>query len=128
MTNIRVVLRFAFVLILPLTLTGCGQGKGPADTVESFFGAIIAGDITVAEEYLSQGAIEELGGPEWVSRELEAMAQDFEENGFEVTITSEEIQGETAQVRVEAVVNTQEELGEQVIELVIEEGEWKLTL
>jgi hypothetical protein len=147
--------RLILVVLTALCLVAACGGPNPGDAVKGFFDAVKAGDGEKAAGYLSRSAVEEMGsirqymmsdesGVAELAAEMGVSAdqlrnvddlgfvalllcsEDFrgELEGIEVSVGSSTIEGESATVQI---TYTQDgESDEDEIELVKEDGAWKL--
>jgi hypothetical protein len=148
----------AVMLSAMVLASACGKEDGPGDAVLGMFEALKTGDGAEAAEFLSSGALEELGtrleslktDPETASAQLGLMgiridaaeipdmtAEQFAEVLFsspmitgivssgDVSVGEVTLKGDSAEVEVTSTFTG--ENGTHLIEVVREDGTWKVT-
>jgi hypothetical protein len=128
----------ALILTAPLAIfaAGCGDGDGPATALEDFTYAQAAKDCDRLVPLLDAQSKEILGkaiGPngdpvEGCRQTMEAQTQTIEITDF--NIIEENIDGDSATVKfsINGTVDGQETSEENTVDLVRENGEWKVRL
>ena len=121
----------AHSLVASLTLffgvvSGCSS-SGPGATVQRFFRAVESGEVKAASEMVS-GSMVAMMGPKKIEAALQQETKKIsQKKGIQsISILSEEIDGQAAEVRVRVTYGNGE-TDEQTINLSRTDGRWLLT-
>lgn len=132
----RLFVAMAAVLVLMLVgmVSGCGE-SGPAAATEDFVNAVADGDCEKIIDLLSKDNValfEEMGEDAVKGCEM-SMGEDFGDSDIKIKkfeVIEETEEGNTASVefKMTSEVDGEEQTDEETINLVKEDGEWKVVI
>jgi hypothetical protein len=100
--------------------TGTGTGAGPGEAVRDFYESLLNGDYAEAYEMLSSAARGKISYEQFEAGMKESRQEAPIDEGTQVEIISEEIDGDTATVRA-SIRGSEGDIG-----MVRENGAWKI--